>query len=269
MRSGVFSPLLWLAVLAAGVGAFVYGGTMQGSDPMALRLVIAGLAMALAAIGMLVVVWRGSRSARRAALLASPDAIARWQVYRSDMEAFRAIDAARKGRLWSLANQLKFPDPVPSEGFPIVVGRESLVVGDRLYDRGIHEFGVPGEVSWHEGQPGFVEISLFLSGEKKRTHIWVLRLPVPAATRTDAAAGFAHLAGQVKPEDRAHIHSCFAAHFEAAGQETDAPHRMKRRGRIVLSLVALFCLALLALIFLRPRTEVNLYENYPAPAPAR
>lgn len=268
MRGGIFSPLLWLAILAAGIGASLYGGTLDGRDPMAPRLFFGGLVIALVALLMLFIAWRRSRRARREASVASPDAIARWQVYPSDMDAYRALDAARSGRLWSLSNTLKFADP-PPEGLPIVVGRESLVVGDKLYDLGIHHFGIPGEVTWHEGHPGYIEISLFLPGDKKRTHISVLRLPVPAAARTAAASAFAHLAGQVKPEDRAHIHACFANHFEAAAQETDAPHRMQRRRKIILPLIALFCLILLGFIFLRPRAEVNLYENYPPPANPR
>ncbi|MEA3042335.1 MAG: hypothetical protein QOH47_173 [Sphingomonadales bacterium] len=268
MRGGIFSPLLWLAIMAGGIGAALYGGTLDGRDPMAPRLFFAGLTVALAALLMLVVAWRKTRRGRRDDLAASPDAVARWQVYPTDMAAFRALDAARAGRLWSLANTLKFPDP-PPEGLAIVVGRDSLIVGGKLYDLGIRHFGIPGEVAWHEGHPGYIEISLFLAGDKKRTHIVVLRLPVPAAARTAAAAAFAHLAGQVKPEDRAHIHRCFANHFEAAGQETDAPHRMQRRRKIVLPLIALFCLILLGIIFLRPRTEVNLYENYPPPANPR
>jgi hypothetical protein len=250
MRSGT-SFLLSLLVIAAGIGLFFYGGTMNGSDPLALPLVVAGGVLALAGIVMLIFAWRGSDRRAYAQALAAPDTIARWQVYPSDMEAFRAVDAARAGRLWSLKNSLKLPGSVPPEGFPIVVGPESLVVADKLYRFGIKSFGPPGDVTWHEGEPGFIEVTSELP-TTKTPRVVVMRIPVPASARHDAAAAFAHFDGRVSPQARQRIHSRFPSHFEAVRQTDDSPHRLKRRGRIVLPLIGLFCLAMLIIIFLRP-----------------
>jgi hypothetical protein len=248
----LLSPLVWLALLVAGIGLSAYGGTLNARDPNAPRLFFAGVAVALVALVMLVVAWRSGRNARRRALTASPDAIARWQIYPSDMASFNTLDAERAGRLWSLKNALTFPRAIPPEGIPVVVGQSSLVIGDTLYETGIHYYGIPGDVRWFDGTPGFIEICLFLPGDKKRTHISTLRIPVPAAARNDAAPAYAHLASLVRAEDQAHIHTYFAAHFEAAGQATDAPHRMQRRRRIVFPILGLFILAMLIIVFLRP-----------------
>ena len=224
---------------------------MRGDDPLALPLVVAGGVAVLAGIVMLIFAWRGSSRRAYAQALAAPDAIARWQVYPSDMEAFRAVDAARAGRLWSLKNSLKLPGSVPPEGFPVIVGQDSLLVANKLYRNGIKYFGPPGDVSWHEGEPGFIEITSELP-TTKTPRVVVLRIPVPASARHDAAAAFAHFEGQVTPYQRQRIHARFGSHFEAAGQTDDSPHRLKRRGRIVLLLVGLFCLACLIIIVLRP-----------------
>lgn len=239
-----------LAVLAAGIASFLYGGTMDMREPMAEPLVFAGIGLALAALVMLFVAWRASRRRAYSAAVQSTDAVARWQVYPSDMEAFRALDQARAGRLWSLKNFLKFPHPVPLEGFPIVVGEKSLLFGDKLYRYGLEEFGDAGEIYLHEGQPGFLEISSYLKTTKAPL-INVLRIPVPAAARDQAARAFAHLQSQIKPHDRERLRSTFGAHFEAAEQATDAPHRLQRRRKIVLPLIALFCFALGAFVFFR------------------
>lgn len=250
MRPGGSFPLSLLAI-AAGIGIFFYGGTMNARDPLALPLVVAGGVVALAGIVMLIFAWRGSGRRAYARALSAPDAIARWQVYPSDMETFRAVDAARAGRLWSLKNRLKLPSSVPPEGFPVIVGRESLLVADRLYPSGIKYFGPPGDVSWHEGEPGFIEITCELP-TTKTPQVTVLRIPVPASARHDAASAFAYLEGQVTPYDRQRIRARFGSHFEAVAQTDDSPHRLKRRGRIVLPLIGLFCLAMLIIIFLRP-----------------
>lgn len=257
------SALLWLAVLAAGIALFFYGGTMDMRSPLAMPLVYAGGAMALAALVMLIVTWRRSRRRAYAAAIQAPDAIARWQIYPSDMAAFRKVDAARAGRLWSLGNYFKFRGPVPAEGLPVVIGEKSLLIGEKYYDFGLQWFGDAGEITLHEGQPGFLEISCYLETTKAPL-INVLRIPVPAAAREEAAKAYAHLLGQVKPHDRERLRSTFADHFEAAEQTTDAPHRLQRRRKIVLPLIALFCLAMLAFILyrlMRPREYVP--PSYP------
>lgn len=259
------AALLWLAVLAAGIALFAYGGTMDMRSPMAMPLVYAGALVALLGLVMLVISWRASRRRAYAAAVQSTDAVARWQVYRSDMEAFRRVDAARAGRLWSLKNLLKFPEPVPAEGFPIVIGEKSLLFGDKLYQYGLEEFGDAGEVFLQEGHPGFLEISCYLKTTKAPL-INVLRIPVPAAAREAAARAFAHLQSQVKPHDRERLRSTFGAHFEAAEQATDAPHRLQRRRKIVLPLIALLCLALGAFVFFRLLTREPSYmanETFP------
>ena len=186
MRSGA-SFLLALLAIAAGIGLFFFGGTMNGSDPLALPLVVAGGVAVLAGIVMLIFAWRGSSRRAYAQALAAPDAIARWQVYPSDMEAFRTVDAARAGRLWSLKNSLKLPGSVPPEGFPVIVGRESLLVANKLYRNGIKHYGPPGDVSWHEGEPGFIEITSELP-TTKTPRVVVLRIPVPTAEAEDGTA---------------------------------------------------------------------------------
>jgi len=251
MRGSGGLILLSLLVIAAGIGLFLYGGTSDARSPLALPLVIAGGAVVLAGLVMMILVWRASRRRAYAEALDLPDAIARWQVYPSDMEAFRAVDAARAGRLWSLANSLTLPASVPPEGFPIVVGQQSLLVGSRLYDHGLKSFGTPGEISWHEGEPGFIEIACELA-TTNAPQIVVLRIPVPASARHDAAPAFAHLQGQVTAWARKQIHARFGNHFQAAGQTDDTPHRLQRRRKILFPVLGIFCLALLVIIFLRP-----------------
>jgi hypothetical protein len=242
--------LIWLAVLAVGVSAFFYGGTMDIRSPAALPLVYAGLFIALVALVMMIVTWRASRRRAHASALQSKDAIARWQVYPSDMEAFRLVDKARAGRLWSLKNFLTFPDPVPPEGFPIVIGETSLLFGDKLYEIGLKSFGDAGEVLLQEGQTAFLEISCYLTTTVKAApQIIVLRIPVPAAAREEAVRAYAHLVRQVKPYFRAQLRSRFAAHFEAVGQQTDAPHRLQRRRKTLIPILAAFILGLMAIIF--------------------
>jgi hypothetical protein len=250
MRALVLSPLLWLAAIAAGIGVSLYGGSLQGDDPMAPILFVAGGGVALVALAMLVISWRASRRRSYAEAVRSTDVVARWQVYPSDQEAFRAVDAARSGRLWSLKNALALPGRPPAEGYPVVVGRESLLVGDRLYDRGANEFGAPGEVVYQQGVPGFIEISCLLKTTKAPL-IQVLRFPVPATAETEAARAYAHLAAQVRAEDRDRIRGTFRDHFEAADQPDDSPHRLQRRRKWLLPLIALFILAMAALVFIR------------------
>lgn len=257
--------LIGLALLAAGVALFLYGGTMDMRSPMAEPLVYSGIALALLSLVGMFVAWRRSRRRAYAAAVQSTDAVARWQVHSSDMEAFRKLDRARAGRLWSLKNYLKFPDPVPPEGFPVVIGEKSLLLGDKLYDYGLDEFGKAGEISLHDGQPGFLEISSYLETTKAPL-ILVLRIPVPALARDEAVRAAAHLQSQVTPHDRERLRSTFGAHFEAAEQATDAPHRLQRRRKIVLPLIALFCLALGAFVFFRLLTREPSYmanETFP------
>ncbi|MEA3041339.1 MAG: hypothetical protein QOC65_828 [Sphingomonadales bacterium] len=250
MRTFVLSPLLWLAAIAAGIGVSLYGGSLQGDDPMAPILFIGGGGVAVVALVMLVISWRAGRRRSYAAAVHSADAVARWQVYPSDQEAFRAVDAARSGRLWSLKNALALPDRPPPEGYPVVVGHESLLVGDRLYDRGAHEFGTPGEVVYQQGTPGFIEISCLLKTTKAPL-IQVLRFPVPASAEMEAARAHAHLAAQVRAEDRDRIRGTFPDHFEAADQRDDSPHRLQQRRKWLLPLIALFILAMAAFVFIR------------------
>lgn len=259
------SASIWLAVLAAGIALFFYGATMNVREPMAMPLVYAGPAVALVGLIMLIVTWRASRRRAYADAVGASDAVARWQVYPSDMEAFRSVDAARAGRLWSLKNFLKLPDPAPPEGYPVVVGETSLLIGDKLHDYGLEELGTTGEVTIHEGNPGFIEIHSMLQTAKQPL-ILVRRIPVPAGAGEEAAKAFTHLAAQVKPEDRARVRSRFAAHFEAADQATDAPHRLQRRRKVVIPLLALFFLAMLAFILysaMRPGPSLVPNETFP------
>jgi hypothetical protein len=259
--------LTGVALLAAGIAMFLYGGTLDMRAPEAEPLVYSGIGLALVSLVVLLVAWRRSRRKAVTAAAQSTDAVARWQVYGTDMEAFRVVERAREGRLWSLKNLLKFPDPVPLEGFPIVIGEKSLLFGDKLYQYGLEELGDAGEVVLHEGNPGFLEISCYLKTTKAPL-INVLRIPVPAAAREQAALALAHIESQIRPESRARLHATFGDHFEAAGQLTDAPHRMQRRRRIVLPLLALFILALAGFIayrMLQPHNStVPTYPTAPA-----
>ncbi len=241
---------IWVAVLAVGISAFFYGGTMDFRSPMAMPLVYAGILIALVALTMLIVTWRTSRRRAYASAVQSRDAIARWKVYPSDMEAFRIVDKARAGRLWSLKNTLRFPKPVPPEGFPIVIGETSLLFGDKLYQRGLKWFGDPGEVLLQEGRPGFLEMSCYLTTTVKAVpRIVVLRIPVPAAAHEEARRAYAHLVGQVQPHWRAQIYRRFASHFEAVRQKTDAPHRLQRRRKVLIPILAVFILGMMAFVF--------------------
>ena len=256
--------LTGVALLAAGISMFLYGGTMDMRAPEAEPLVYSGIGLTLVSLVLLFVAWRRSRRKAVAAAARSTDAVARWQVHATDMESFRALERAREGRLWSLKNLLKFPDPVPLEGFPIVFGEKSLLFGDKLYPYGLEEFGDAGEVVLHDGRPGFLEISSYLKTTKAPL-INVLRIPVPAAAREQAALALAHIESQIRPGNRARLHATFGDHFEAAGQPTDAPHRMQRRRKIVLPLLALFILALAAFLAYRMlQPHVSTVPTYPA-----
>lgn len=262
------AALTGAALLAAGIAMFLYGGTMDAREPLAEPLVYTGIGLVLVSLVVLFVAWRRSRSRAYSAAVESTDAVARWQVYATDMASFRALDRARAGRLWSLKNSLKFPDPVPPEGFPIVIGEKSLLFGDKYYGHGVEWFGEVGEISLHEGQPGFLEISYYLKTTKAPL-IVVHRIPVPASAREQAALAFAHLQSQIKPHDRDRLRSKFGAHFEAAEQTTDAPHRLQRRRKIVLPIIALLCLALGAFIFFKLLTRQPAYlanETFPTTA---
>ena len=94
--------LTGVALLAAGIAMFLYGGTMDMHAPEAEPLVYSGIGLALVSLVVLFVAWRLSRRKAVAAAAQSTDAVARWQVYATDMESFRALDRAREGRLWSL-----------------------------------------------------------------------------------------------------------------------------------------------------------------------
>ena len=179
----------------------------------------------------------------------SPGALAKWQIFPADMEAFRIVDARRGGRLWSLKNSMKMPKNVALEGFPIVVERQSLVVGDRTYAHGLKEFGTAGEVALHEGEPGFIEISCILETGGKPV-IVVLRLPVPASAREEAAKALVYFDSQIAPANRERIHRRFAAHFEAASAGTDEPHRLQQRRKWLIPALALFLIGLVVVIFL-------------------
>jgi hypothetical protein len=239
---------LALFAIAAGVAVFFYGGTSQASDPMALPLVIAGGVMVLAGFVLLIFAWRLRRRRAYAEAIAATDAVARWQVYPSDLAAFDVVDEARAGRLWSLANALNFPSPVPDEGVPVIIGETSLLIGDKLYDHGMAWWGTPGEVSLHEGNPGFIEISCLLKTTKAPL-IQVLRIPVPASARNEGAKAFAHLHAQVGAHARQDIHARFPDHFEAVAQVADTPHRLQRRRKYVFAALGLFFALLLAIIF--------------------
>jgi|GEM_PF-5250794 len=259
------TSLIAVAMLAAGVAMSMYGGTMDIREPMSEPLLYSGIGLALVSLVVFCVAWRSSRRKAVSAAAQSTDAVARWQVHADDMKSFRALERAREGRLWSLDNYLKFPDPVPAEGFPIVFGEKSLLFGDKLYKYGLDELGGAGEVVLHEGQPGFLEISTYLETTNAPLII-VLRIPVPAAAREQAVRALAHVESQIKPRQRARLHATFRDHFEAAGQATDAPHRMQRRRKVVLPLIALFCLALGAFIFFKLLTRQPSYlanETFP------
>jgi hypothetical protein len=249
---------IWLAVLAAGIAAFLYGGTRDMRSPLAEPLVYSGIALVAVALVMLFLTWRASRRRAYAAAAGSTDAIARWQVYPSDMAAFRQVDEARAGRLWSLKNSLNFPAQVPPEGIPVVIGEKSLLVGDKFWPLGLEELGTAGDVLLVDGNPGFLEISSRLETTKAPL-IVVMRIPVPAAARQEAIRAAAHLDSQVKPQDRERLRSTFGDHFEAVGQQTDAPHRMQRRRKVVIPVLALFILALAGFLLysflLAPRTS--------------
>jgi hypothetical protein len=264
------ASLIGLAFLAAGAAMFLYGGTMNMSAPEAEPLIYSGIGLVLISLIVLFVAWRRSRREAFSAAVDSADSVARWQVHATDMESFRAVERAREGRLWSLKNHLKFPNPVPLEGFPIVFGEKSLLLGDRLYQNGLKEFGDAGDVVLHDGQPGFLEISSYLETTKAPLII-ILRIPVPAGAREQAIRALAHVEAQINPAHRTRLRRRFSDHFEAAGQATDAPHRMQRRRKIVLPLIALFILALvgfLAYQVLRPRVStVPTYPTAPAGVP--
>jgi hypothetical protein len=240
---------LSLLIIAAGIGLFAYGGTMPGYDDTALYVVIAGAALVPIGIVLLILAIRRRRRAAYAAALAAPDAIARWQIYPSDLAAFREIDAARARRRWSLKNFLKLPRSVPPEGIPVVVGQTWLLVGDRYFDLGLGSFGKPGEVTWHDGAPGFIESHGFIPGQTGVRNIIVARILVPASAREQGLRAFRHFEAQVVPHERESMRRHFGQHWEAVDQVDDSPHPVQRRRTLVLSLIALWCLAMLAIVF--------------------
>ena len=138
---------------------------------------------------------------------------------------------------------------MPQEGFPVRIGETALLIGERFYRYGFKEFGEAGDVTWHEGAPGFLEISCFIPMQTGVRNMMVLRIPVPAAAREQGAIAFRHIETQISPYERERLRRHFGTHFEAAEQATDEPHWQQRRRPWVLGAIALWCLAMLAIVF--------------------
>jgi hypothetical protein len=237
------SSVLWrfAVALIAGGSWLVLRADYAPYPPIPTSAIIGGI-LVLAGLILVIVVFRDSFRREYQAALHSPDAIARWRVDQANLKAFRAIDAARNGRIWSLKNFLKLPRVVPPDGLPIVVGEHSLIAG-RKWVREFTAFGTTlVDVTWHEGDPGFIELhsEIMMSNG---TAITVMRIPVPTAARSEAAKAFSHLKAQIDPHYCDEIHWKFGAHFEAATQPTDAPHRLQSLNRYVLVAVIAFFLA--------------------------
>lgn len=226
MSNSVLMRLLTFALLAGGIWMVVYGGTqLPAYSSFAAPLVFTGAALTLAGLVMAVLLLRDFFRRQDRALLDSPDAIARWQLSSDEVERFRKIDAARAGRLWSLKNRLKLPRNVPPEGITVVVLQKCVGVADRLYHFTMSPFKTLSEVTWNEGDPGFIELSCDLKLSRGST-VDVARIPVPVAARAKAAGAFAYLKAQIAPGRREEMYRKFGIHFEAALQPTDAPHRL-------------------------------------------
>lgn len=253
-----FGCLHAFALIVGGVGIMLLGSLFESFGPI---FWAPGLLLALAGLVSLLPLWLRRQDRKDALALQSGDAIARWHVSRQDMERFRAIDAARGGRLRSLKNRLKLPATVPPDGISVVVGDKSLAVGDRLWRFKTWQFNELGDVSWHEGNPGFIELSSELQLSKGST-VQAARVPAPDAARTEAARAFAHLSAIAEPH-RDEMHRKFGFHFHAAMQPTDAP--LRRVNRFVLAAVIAFFPTVFAIVWLRaylsrppapPQTEV-------------
>src|SRR5258705_946981 len=237
-----------IAAIVFGASLLLYGAALDPSDPVTAVFWVVGLLLFVGGLVSVIPIWLG-RSRRKDWLeLQWSVVVACWQVSPDDVERFRAIDAARRTRLWSLKNRLKLPKVVPPEGIPVVVGETSLAVGDQLYEFGVSQFETLGEVSWREGNPGFIELSSELDLSKGSTVVAV-RLPVPEAARSEAARAFAHLRSKIDPRNRAEIYGKFGTHFQAAMQATDTPHPMQRRGKRFLIGFAVVCPAVVGIIF--------------------
>jgi len=223
-----FGCLHAVALMVGGAGLMLLGIIFSGSGGTFGPILLApGLLLVVASLVSLLFLWIGRQDRKDALALQSADAIARWHVSQQEFERFRALDAARGGRLLSLKNRLKLPPTVPPEGISVVVGDKSLAVGDRLWRFKTWQFHELGDVSWYEGDPGFFELSSELQLAKGST-AQAVRVPVPVAARTEAAPAFAHLRAIAEPH-RDEMHRKFGFHFYAARQPTDAPLRPVNR----------------------------------------
>lgn len=262
MSNSKFGCYAALAAIFVGAVLFLYGSSLIPGETVTTILLVAGFLLFVGGLGSLIPLWWRGRHRKDVLALQSTEAIARWQVSPEDVERFRAIDAGRRARLWSLKNALKVPKDVPPEGILVVVGENALAVADAYYEFGVSQFERLGEVTWHEGSPGFIELSSELDLSKGST-IATVRLPVPDAARSEAAKAVAHLRSKIDPSNRDNIYGKFGYHFQAAMQPTDDPHPMKLKGKNFLIGFTVVCLAVLGLIFQsvylsKPSSEASL-----------
>ena len=208
-----------------------------------------GIGGVLVLIGL---IWLfGQRALRRMQTMpegfGASDAVARWHVGRADWEAFTTIDRARSGRLWSLANELDLPGEIPPEGYDVVIAGNAAAVGPRYFHPINAQLHWLGDVRWYDGNPGFIELTRSLRLSTGQT-VTVLRIPVPVAAQREAATAVAYLQTLVGEPAHGAIRRRYRAHFEAAEQTGDAPHRVQARRKPLVIGLGLFVAALVGFL---------------------
>lgn len=189
--------LLLLAFLIGGW--FAFNGIAFALEGEASGYVRAALGLALI-IGAIVAIRRKGGQLRDD-LRAGRDVIARWQVSPSDLGAFHDLDRRRTDQDSDFCNQLSFPDTAPTEGLPIIIGRQDWMIGDRLY-RGSPPVGMLfANVATLEGDPGYLEVAMLQPRNGPGYFLVLLRVPVPADARSAARMAADHLAASVPPSN--------------------------------------------------------------------
>jgi hypothetical protein len=184
---------------AAGIALVVWGFSTEGSDGL-LWLVWVAAGVALMA-GVVISVRRRGRQMRED-LLAGKDVVARWQLSSSDIAAFQPIEAERVAADKYSRNWLSIPGEAPIGGVPIVLGRRTWLIGNRLYPMGASYFGLLANVAMFEGDPGYIEVAVLGQKSGPGYLLLLLRLPVPAQARTVACAAAVDLDQSVPPSNR-------------------------------------------------------------------
>lgn len=185
MRNPARKAVYWFLVLLAGAALIRFGALREeriGEDWTA--IVPLALGFTLAPFGIVFLIRALFAARGRARLLAGHRVIARWSVYPSEWEQFRALDERRSGADPSFVNDLWIRRSAPAGPVEVVVGETGLLIDDSYH--GLRPGGLPElrEVRWLDGPPTCLEFALrYPRGRYGGSVPTTLRVPVPAGSR--------------------------------------------------------------------------------------